>query len=575
MFQLEELLTSINDAVWSYDLLTKKYLYVNQKLAEIWGISLERILEEPDLKQQLIHPEDRELYETEFEKVFLFDKAEIEYRIVTSKEIKWVVEKIIRIGADESKPGILTGTTTDISKKKELEIKLLKSEESYRYLFSNHPNPLWIFDVKTLKFLAVNNAAITNYGYSKDEFLKMSVYDIGTNEGKERFDYHLKHFNDSFREGGYWQHKKKDGSLIWVDVSSHRLIYDGKDAEIVLATDVTGRVKAGEEVIKREKLLISLVNSHNNFLLRLDTKGYFTFVNQRLATRLGYSEEELIGSHFTMTTIPEDYKLCEKTIAECIKKPGQIVNLTHQKLSSSGERFWATWEFVAITNLDNVVVELQGVGRDITQERNQRKALELSEKNLNNLFNNTRDLIWSIDKNRILISANKVFRESMKKITGHYPVLGKKLFFKKLTPAIAENWKEYYDRALNGEEFSAIEASPLDNGEFKKVELSFNPIYDSKNEVIGASCFAHDVTERLNFEEKILNQNKILKEITALTSHEIRGPVASMLGLLSLIDRKEIIGEHNNEICDYMEKAMQQLDSVIHLIVKKSAQLND
>ncbi len=575
MFQLDELLTSINDAVWSYDLLTKKFIYVNQKLAEIWDTPLEKILEDPDLKQNLIHPEDRELYEMEFEKVFLFDEAEIEYRILTKKGTKWLVDNITRMGAQESKLGILTGTTTDISKRKEFEIKLLKSEETYKYLFDNHPNPLWIFDINTLKFLAVNNAAINNYGYSKEEFLEMSVYEIGTKEEKERLDYHLKHINDNNREGAYWQHKKKDGSIIWVDVSSNRLIYDGKEAEMVLATDVTGRVKAGEEVIKREKLLTSLVNSNSNFLLRLDTKGYLIFVNQPLIDKLGYSEKELIGSHFTMTTAPEDVELCENKITESISKPGQIVNLTHQKLTSSGERFWTAWEFVAITNLENEVIELQGVGRDITEELNTRNTLELSEKNLSNLINNTRDLIWSIDRDKNLISANKGFKESIKKLTGKYPQMGERVFFKESTPEMLETWNGYYDRVLNGEKFTALESSPLKNGQFRKVEINFNPIFNSENEIIGASFFAHDATERLNFEEKILSQNKILKEIASIASHEIRGPVASMLGLLSLIDRNEIIGEQNNEICDYMEQAMRQLDSVIHLLVKKSAQLDD
>ena len=574
MHRPEDILSRINDAVWVVDLATRRFIYTNPRFAEIWENPVVAFHTSFDDWIECIYQEDLEYYKNKLKNIETEKNACIEYRIIAGTKTKWVYDNIQFSNKNNCPKGLLTGILSNFTKRKEGEQELKKSEETYRYLFAHNPNPLWIFDIDSLKFLAVNNAAVQNYGYSEEEFLNMSIKDIRPSEDLEKLSKYLKIRVENYVQTGAWRHKKKDGTIIWVDISTHPMIYKGLMAEMVLPTDVSKWINASDEIIRKKKLLSSLINSHTNFLQRCDPKGYITFANNPLINKLEYPEDELVGSHYSKTTLPQDFFLCKKIIDECVNHPGRIFSLDHRKITASGKVFWTSWEIVAITNPENAVIEIQGVGRDISDEIKNKENLELNEKNLNSMINNIHDMIWSVDKNYLLISANNAFKNTIYNLTGNYPQLGKKIITKKLRKNNDQLWAGYYNKALSGKAFSTIETSPIDNGKLKKVSISFNPIRDINNKPIGVSCIAQDITERSDFEDQILSQNKTLTEIASIASHEIRGPVASMMGLISLLDKSNIKGDHNSEILDYMEKAMIQLDSVIHIIVKKSAQID-
>jgi two-component system cell cycle sensor histidine kinase/response regulator CckA len=123
------------------------------------------------------------------------------------------------------------------------------SEERYRLLFDASPLPMWVYDVDTLAFLAVNDAAIRHYGYSRDELAKMTLADIRPPEDVEALREDVEH-RPEIDLGKTWRHQKKDGSLIVVEIKAHDLPFDGKSARLVLANDVTERTRA-EEALRR------------------------------------------------------------------------------------------------------------------------------------------------------------------------------------------------------------------------------------------------------------------------------------------------------------------------------------
>jgi diguanylate cyclase (GGDEF)-like protein/PAS domain S-box-containing protein len=125
---------------------------------------------------------------------------------------------------------------------------LEKSEQRYRSLFSAHPQPMWIYDVKTLNFLAVNEAAIQHYGYSETEFLCMKITEIRPPEEIPRLMESLSKIEMGLNRVGLWRHYKKDGTLIAVEITGHTLEWKGKFAEVILAQDVTERLKTKAEL---------------------------------------------------------------------------------------------------------------------------------------------------------------------------------------------------------------------------------------------------------------------------------------------------------------------------------------
>ena len=562
---IEILLSSLNDAVWSIDLSTNKFIYVNQRLAEIWEKPIEEIKSKPWNLRELIHPEDLEYRRNEMAKLSVQQKVEMEYRILVGDKVKWILDKVMKFDGEGEQPSVLAGIVSDISARKEIELKLVQSEKTYRYLFINNPNPLWIYDLQTLRFLAVNHAAIHTYGYTEEEFLNMTISDIRPEEDIERMKYKVSQITESYKPAAFWQHKRKDGSILWAEVSGHGIDYEGHKAEFVLAIDVTQRISTYEDVIRREKLLASLIDSQTNYLIRINVHGYYTFCNSPFLRKMRYSVEELLGMPYSITTPDYNVDSFNHLLEKCIKNPGTVVNITHEKKDREGNIFWSSWEFITITDTRNNIIELQGIGRDITEEIKNKEKIRASENNLNALINNTKDLIWSIDKNYRLISANKTFRNMAKFFTGKELSAGDYMLMSEFM-----EWKSYYDRSLAGESYTVTETLISKEDFVLKEEISFNPMYNSEGKIIGVGCFAHDISERLEKESQILNQNNRLREITSLASHEIRGPVASMLGLLSILNKSKIVYPPNLEIIHYLEEATVQLDAVIHLIVEKT-----
>lgn len=121
---------------------------------------------------------------------------------------------------------------------------LLISDAQYRMLFDSNPQPMWVYDAKTLRFLAVNEAAIRHYGYSRSEFMAMTIKSIRTPETISALPKETALDTEAYSTSGVGRHRKKDGSLIDVEVTSHGIVFGGKQAQLVLALDVTEKLKA-------------------------------------------------------------------------------------------------------------------------------------------------------------------------------------------------------------------------------------------------------------------------------------------------------------------------------------------
>jgi two-component system, OmpR family, phosphate regulon sensor histidine kinase PhoR len=134
--------------------------------------------------------------------------------------------------------------------------RLRESEARYRLLFKANPHPMWVYDLETLRFLAVNDAAIRRYGFSRDEFLGMTVPEVSVDDLPEGE-------SDVTRIG---KHRRRDGSMIDVEITSHGLSFDRRPAEMVIASDVTERVRA-EEGLKTQFAEITTIFDSINAII--------------------------------------------------------------------------------------------------------------------------------------------------------------------------------------------------------------------------------------------------------------------------------------------------------------------
>lgn len=144
------------------------------------------------------------------------------------------------------------GTGRDITGRARSQKALEDSEERYRTLFEVHPNAMWVVDAKSLAFLAVNDEAVRQYGYTREEFLSMSADQIRPEEDVAEL---LKAFEDRSRtyKQRVWRHKKKSGELMYVEIVSFNLEFDGKMARLAVINDITERIKMEERAQEIEK----------------------------------------------------------------------------------------------------------------------------------------------------------------------------------------------------------------------------------------------------------------------------------------------------------------------------------
>lgn len=164
-------------------------------------------------------------------------------------------------------------------------VQLGKSELQYRLLFDHNPNPMWVYAAETREFLAVNSAALAGYGYTREEFLTMTMDQIRVDSTDLR-------------------HRRKDGTLIDVAVTSQDLVFDGFEACLTLALDVTDRKRAEEALRQSEQRTRLIINTALDAVITMDSAGRITEWNTQAEKLFGWSREEIMGKSMAETIVP-------------------------------------------------------------------------------------------------------------------------------------------------------------------------------------------------------------------------------------------------------------------------------
>ncbi|MBI4752333.1 MAG: PAS domain S-box protein [Acidobacteria bacterium] len=184
------------------------------------------------------------------------------------------LEVSTRLLVENGQPVGVQGIARNITERKQAEKALRESEEQYKLLFASNPHPTWIYDLETLAFVVVNDVAIEHYGYSREEFLSMSVLDMRVPEEIPLFQ---KHLNNTARQkierSGIWRHRKKDGSVIEVETTSHELMFGGRACRIVLANDVTERNQMESALRESEAKNRALLDAIPDSIYRISHDG--------------------------------------------------------------------------------------------------------------------------------------------------------------------------------------------------------------------------------------------------------------------------------------------------------------
>ena len=276
-----------NTAQWRVD-------FVSQNVEQMTGHPPHAWLANHQFWQQHLHPEDRPRVLQAQMQLASRDVRHLEYRFLHADgSYRWIDDTLLMLHDAAGTPTMLTGAWLDITDRKNAELVIQASERRYHDLFDVNPMPMWVFDLETLRFMAVNEAAVAKYGYSVEEFLSMSIEDIRPPEDLDRLRNRVWLHNESggHRASGEWQHIRKDGSRFWVEITSHALVRDGRPSRLILAQDITDRRRAEE----RLRLISQVFESTEEGIFITDARTRFVSVNRAFTRITGYSLDEVQG----------------------------------------------------------------------------------------------------------------------------------------------------------------------------------------------------------------------------------------------------------------------------------------
>ena len=275
----------------------------------------------------------------------------------------------------------------EIEKRKESEESLRRAQEQYRLLFDSNPIPVWVYDLETLDILDVNATASNRYGYTREEFLRLKISDLRPQSDVPKLLKNIRETTQSVQDSRPWRHEKKSGEIIDVQIRSYPLNFGGKDARLVVATDITEQKKAEDALKESEERFRLIVSNIKDYaIIVLNPGGQITSWNGGAQRIKGYKADEIVGQHFSIFYSPEDIAVGKPTIElKSAREEGRFED-DSWRVRKDGSRFWAN---VVVTPLRDDVGTLRGfvkITRDVTEKRKAeqeivRRSLELQAAN--------------------------------------------------------------------------------------------------------------------------------------------------------------------------------------------------
>ena len=275
---------------------------------------------------------------------------------------------------------------------------LRESENKYRNLFSQNPLPVWVYDMDSLAFLDVNEAAVKNYGYTREEFLSMTLLDIRPIE-----DIPLLHSIDNSIDDSkpylksIVRHRKKNGDEIWVEVQNTHTNFGDNNARLIISIDVTEKIIAEQALKQSEELFKSLVQEGSDLITIVDTKGVFTYVSPNHEVIVGYGAKDLIGRSAFDFIHEEDLEFVHNQFNELLTEKTVFIKPIRFKHKNNS---WIYVESI-ITNLsdDSAVRGIVSNSRNVTERVEKEQKLKESNERFIYAAKATSDIIWEWNSN--------------------------------------------------------------------------------------------------------------------------------------------------------------------------------
>ncbi len=399
-------------------------------------------------------------------------------------------------------------------------VNLSASEHTYRQMFADNPHPMWVYDAGTLQFLAVNDTALTHYGYTRDEFLTMTLCDIRPSEEWAR----LEASQPGRREGnkGLWRHRKKSGEILWVEITSHAIDFHGRSARMVIANDVSQRLLAEEARSAFETMAQGTLDGLSAQIAILDAAGEILAVNRvwRNFAAENSSPVEKPGGRQAPGVGDNYLRVCDQAKGRDSEEAQQVADGIRAVLSGKEKTFTQEYPCHSPTEqrwFNLRVTPFPGDGpvrvivahENITERKQAEKLLTESRHRYKSLVEHHPSAVCSIDQSGVFLTANsaceRLIGYSTEELTG-------KSFTLLVAPEYLAEAQKRFTQALQGLPQTHELVILHKSGHRVEARLTTVPIL-VENTITGVYVIAEDIGDRVALEaerEELLAQTEAL-----------------------------------------------------------------
>jgi PAS domain S-box-containing protein len=380
------------DGLFDFDLVSGKVFYAPRWKA-IVGYGPEELEPSFETWRRFIHADDRPAVEAKLEQYLHSGNGtlEMEYRVShRDGGTRWIQARSQAVWEDLNKPVRLVGYHSDITERKQSEGRLLASEARYRGLFEANPLPSWIYSPQSLMILDANQAAMEHYGWSRDQFLGLSVNSIamlGTPPAVE-----VGSEESLPRTRAPWRLRRKNKRGIWVELPNHEIEGGDTPARLLIANDVTAHVVNRTKIERAKSQLEGLVAQKTAELQIVEAQwhslvealpqliwatrpdGSCDYVNRQWSEYTGVPAPELLGSGWLATLHPEDRARVEDSRLNAIQT-GERYSVEHRVRSKDGSYRWLRANVVPVrTAAGQPITRWLGTCTDIENQKRDDEA---------------------------------------------------------------------------------------------------------------------------------------------------------------------------------------------------------
>ncbi|MCS6821719.1 MAG: PAS domain S-box protein [Microscillaceae bacterium] len=535
---------------------TGKCLYANQLFTKRFTSSTQ--LEESF--RQSIHPDCEDKYQNLLNK--LNENQENTCRInlkqigknKKSLQIQWEVS-LFKSGKPE--PLVFLWIGYDVSKNEIVNQKVRHFKKRLDFLSKNVSDGFYVLD-NEWRFVRLNRTAERILGLPQKKLLGKVIWEVLPIKKTHNYPIH-------FRRAMYEQ-----VTVCFEEYQSHLdqwysiTVYPTSEGLVVFARDVTQEHIAKEKLKQSENKLRAILDSTSDAHVLISPNYEIISFNKKAnEISLLIHNKPLQEGNTIWEYIEEKYR---KEFYENTQQAFEGNYVQFEKLLEN--KNLSLWFEVRFFPVYDPWGDLIGAAFNVTEVDKRKRAedkLKQSEYILRAIYHSTSEGIVFIDKNLKIQYCNQVIRELTKKNFGREAQPGDNpLDF--IVPSLKKEFETYYQTVLQGK---SIRTEKFDGKEWWLFSLF--PVYDREHNFVGITHNVKNITERKQNELKIIAQNEILKQVAWKQSHEVRRPVANILGLINLIN-EERHSEYFDTYLNLLEKVATELDQIIRHIVEQATQ---